>query len=166
MTAQSARPGKRSGARLAATQALFQLEFSGGAAGPVVEEFLRHRFTKPGDDGMIAAPADRALFDDIVNGVAGRRAEIDAAILPALPAGWAIDRLDPVLRACLRAAIYELLARLEIPARVVIDEYVRVVSGFASGGEPGLLNGMLDRIARSIRPVEFTSDHASRQTAR
>lgn len=166
MTAQGGRPGKRSGARIAAVQALFQLEFNGALAGAVVEEFLRHRFAKPGDEGMIAAPADRPMFDEIVKGVAERHAEIDAAVQPALPAGWTLIRLDPVLRACLRAGVYELIARLETPARVVIDEYVRVAAGFAGGGEPGLLNAMLDRIARSVRPTEFTTDDASRQAAR
>jgi transcription antitermination protein NusB len=166
VTASATQPSRRSGARLAAVQALYQLEFNRGVAGAVVEEFLLHRFQTPGgDDGMIVAPADRGLFDDVVRGVALRRDEIDGILRPMLPERWALDRLEPVLRACLRAGVYELIAKPDVPARVVIDEYVGVVAGFSGGGEPGLLNGILDRIARDVRATEFASDNVGRQPA-
>ena len=62
-----------------------------------------------------------------------------------------------MLRAVLRCGAFELLGRPDAPARVVIDEYVEVACAFYERGEPGLVNGVLDRLAHDLRPVEFAA---------
>src|SRR5690606_34112244 len=114
----------------------------------VVIEFLSHRLT---ETDAAAAP-DQAFFGEVVQGACERRDEIDARISETLPAGWPLPRLDPVLAALLRCAVYELLARPDVPPRVAISEYVEISHDFFSGKEPGMANAVLDRVARLIRP--------------
>lgn len=160
MTRGSSAYGKRGTARLAAVQALYQVEFTGAFPGGVIEEFARHRFSDPGaDEAMVPAKLDAALFADIVNGVVDRLPDLDAMIAPALAEGWRVERLDPVLRACLRAGAFELVARADVPARAAIDEYVGVARRFFGGSEAGVVNAVLDKIARRLRPGEFESGH-------
>jgi N utilization substance protein B len=80
---------------------------------------------------------------------------VDRMVAKALPADWPLARIDPVLRALLRAGAAELCMAEGPPARVVINEYVDVARGFFSGDEPRLANAVLDRLARALRPVEF-----------
>ncbi|HMK66977.1 MAG TPA: transcription antitermination factor NusB [Stellaceae bacterium] len=147
-------PGKRSLARLAAVQALYQIELGGEAPDAVIAEFTAHRLGRE-IDGDRYAEADRAFFADIVKGCTERRADIDGILSAALPADWPLARLESVLRAILRAGAFELLARGDVPARVVINEYVEVAHAFFSGKEPGMANGVLDRLARSLRAEEL-----------
>ena len=140
----------RSVARLAAVQALYQMEVSGAGSDAVVREFIDHRFD--GDiEGERLAPADEAYFRDIVRGVVERQSGIDKAIVRRLAENWRLERIDATLRAILRAGAFELIARADAPTEVVIDEYVEIAKSFFNGPEPGFVNGALDAIARDER---------------
>ncbi|MFQ5348746.1 MAG: transcription antitermination factor NusB [Rhodothalassiaceae bacterium] len=141
----------RSAARLGAVQALYQLDLDPDAdADSVVAEFEAHRLGRE-IEGALYARADRALFADIVRGVAARGAEIDRLLSSVLAEGWPLERLESVLRAILRAGTYELLARPDIPTAVIINEYVDIAHAFFDDAEPGFANGVLDRLAKEIR---------------
>lgn len=154
---------RRSVARLGSVQALYQIEVTGAAAEATIEEFVRYRLGAEGEDGAVAAP-DPELFADIVGGTCERQAEIDTLIGGALDERWRLERLERVVRAILRAGAYELLARLQVPARVVINEYVDVAHAFFGGGEPGFVNGVLDRLARDLRRPEIEGGDCDRAT--
>jgi len=140
----------RSVARLAAVQALYQMEVSGAGSEAVVREFIEHRFD--GDiEGERLAPADETYFRDIVRGVVERQSSIDKAIVRRLAENWRLERIDATLRAILRAGAFELIARADAPTEVVIDEYVEIAKSFFNGPEPGFVNGALDAIARDER---------------
>ncbi len=144
------RHGGRSVARLAAVQALYQIDVSAADPDDVVKEFMRDRFVGGDDAGLPMAP-DRELFAELVLGACARRAEVDPLVGGALDEGWTLDRLELLLRAVLRCGAFELLGRPDIPAAVVIDEYVEVAGAFFERGEPGLVNGVLDRLAHDLR---------------
>ena len=155
--AKNARP--RTGSRVAAVQALFQSEQSGENPEAVIDQFVRHRFgALPGaggfEDGRVPE-AHVPLFGRIVRTVAEQQATLDAMLADALPAEWPLERLDPVLRALMRAGGAELWMADGPPARVVINEYLDVAHGFFDGDEPGMANGVLDHLARQLRPAEF-----------
>jgi len=144
----------RRAARLGTVQALYQMELAGQDAEEVIEEFLTHRFR----DGIEVAPAgdpDLEFFANLVRGVPHRQAEIDPAIAAGLSEGWKLERIDSIIRAILRAAVFELIARPDVPAKVVIDEYVEIAHAFFPGDEPAFVNAILDRIARDKRSPEF-----------
>ncbi len=145
---------ERSAARLAALQALYQLEMTGNTPGEVVEEFIQHRFGRDPETGELI-PHDEEFFSDIVHGVLKHQVEIDRSIARSLATGWTLTRIDSILRALLRAACYELVARREVPAKVIIDEYVELARDFFEGDEPGFVNAVLDRLAHRKRAVEF-----------
>lgn len=147
------RPRPRTESRLAAVQALFQAEQGAAPHEAVIDEFVRHRLAGSGrglEDGGTPG-ADVVLFTRIVRGYATRAEALDAAIAATLVAGWPMHRLDPVLRALLRAGAAELFDAEGAPARVVIDEYMDVAHGFFGGEEPRFANGVLDRLARTLR---------------
>jgi transcription antitermination protein NusB len=147
--------GRRSIARLAAVQALYQIELNPEiAAEAVVDEFVRHRFGEE-IDGDRLAEADAQFFTDIVEGATADRARIDAEISAALVEDWPLARLDAVLRAILRAGAWELMQRRDVPARVSISEYIGLAYAFFTGREPRLANGVLDRLARMLRADEM-----------
>ena len=141
-------------ARLAAVQALYQMEMSGGDANDVIAEFIAHRFPNEIMDVQYENP-DVEHFGDLLRGVVERQTEIDKVVNEALAKGWTLNRLHSTLRALLRAAAYELIARADIPARVVINEFVEVAHAFFEEVEPAFVNGVLDRIARAERREEF-----------
>tara|TARA_Y100001935_G_scaffold223899_1_gene199776 strand:- start:445 stop:951 length:507 start_codon:yes stop_codon:yes gene_type:complete len=145
---------RRSAARLAAVQALYQIDHSATSSDAVLEEFLRFRLGDSFDTENDVAP-HKNLFTEIVRGVAAHGTEIDEAVGTALSKNWTFDRLELILRAILRAGVYELESRTDTPARVIITEYVDVAHAFYDGQEPGMVNGMLDRIAHSVRADEF-----------
>lgn len=144
---------QRSVARLAAVQALYQMEVSGAGAEAVVREFTEHRFDRSleGEDSETLAAADEDFFGELVRGVVGEQAEIDKAIVKRLATGWRLERLDATLRAILRSGAYELMRRPDVPVEVAIDEYVEIAKSFFEGPEPGFVNGALDGIARDER---------------
>ena len=148
MSGEEGQKARRS-ARLAAVQALYQMEIAGGGADEVAQEFIQHRFAE------LPATPDEAFFITILAGVPAQQTEIDRAIAASLSANWSLARVDSILRAILRAAVFELIARHDVPAKVVIDEYVAVSGAFFSGDEPGFVNGALDSIARRKRAAEF-----------
>jgi N utilization substance protein B len=141
----------RSTARLGAVQALYQREMGGDALPKLLREFHSHRLGQE-IEGADYAEADRAFFDDLVTGVAARQDELDALVSAALATGWTLDRLDRPMRALLRAATYELVARADVPAATVINEYVDVSHAFHEEKEAKFVNGLLDTVARRVRP--------------
>ena len=146
---------RRTVARLAAVQALYQLELNPELdPEAVVREFARYRFDQE-IDGDQLAEADPAFFADIVRGAAADQERLDADISAALVEEWPLLRLDAVLRAVLRAGAWELVHRPDVPARVSISEYTAIAHAFFVGKEPGLANGVLDRLGRSLRPADM-----------
>lgn len=144
----------RSAARLAALQALYQLEITGISATDVIDEFIAHRFGPDQEDGRAVAH-DEVFFADVVHGVLKHQVEIDRSLAGALAAGWTLTRIDSILRALLRCAAYELVGRADVPVKVVIDEYVELARDFFEGDEPGFVNAVLDRLAHGKRAAEF-----------
>ena len=140
----------RSAARLAAVQALYQREMSGGSVPALLHEFHRHRLGATIEDAEYRE-ADVDFFNDLVSGAVARESELDTLITAALAEGWAIDRLDRPMRALLRSGVYELVARPDVPAAAVVDEYVDVAHAFYEAREAGFVNALLDTIARRVR---------------
>lgn len=140
----------RSVARLAAVQALYQMEVSNAGVEAVIREFTEHRFDRD-VEGMTLAAADEAFFAEIVRGVVAHQRQVDAAIVKRLAENWRLERLDATVRAILRAGVYELEHRADIPTEVVIDEYVELAKSFFDGPEPGFVNGALDGVAQDVR---------------
>jgi N utilization substance protein B len=145
---------KRGTARLAAVQAIYQMEIGGAQLGDVIEEFETYRLGKE-IDGITFREADAHFFRDIVSGVIKEQRRIDPAVHLALEEDWPLKRIDVTLRAILRAGVYELIGRKDVPVRVVISEYIDVAKAFFSEDEPGIVNGVLDRLAREIRSDEL-----------
>ena len=141
----------RSAARLAAVQALYQQEMEGTPLAPLLHEFHHHRLGAT-IDGVEYADAEVDFFDDLVAGVDARRAELDALIAGRLAEGWSLARLDKPMKAILRAGAYELAARPDVPAATAISEYLDVAKAFYDSRETGFVNGLLDAIARQVRP--------------
>jgi len=141
----------RSVARLAAVQALYQMEAAGAGVEAVIREFTEHRFDRD-IDGSTLASADEAFFADLVRGVVASQGEIDRAVVKRLAQNWRLERLDATVRAILRAGAFELAHRADVPTEVVIDEYVELAKSFFEGPEPGFVNGALDGVAQDVRP--------------
>jgi N utilization substance protein B len=141
----------RSVARLAAIQALYQMEAAGAGVETVVSEFTDHRFERDIDGGATLASADEAFFAEIVRGIVAEQAVIDRAIVRRLAVNWKLERIDATLRAILRAGAYEIMRRPDVPTEVVIDEYLEITKSFFDGPEAGFINGALDAIARDER---------------
>ena len=151
---------QRSAARLAAVQALYQMDVGGASLPAVVAEFEAHRLG--GEiEGERFRPADAAFFRTLVGGVVDLQRRIDPVIHAALPPTWPLQRIDVTLRAILRCGVLELLERRDVPARVVITEYVDIARAFFQEDEPGLVNAVLDRIGRDARPDEFAPPHGT-----
>jgi len=143
----------RHAARLAAVQALYQMDLTQRDLSEVLAEFVLHRF----ENAEITAykDADRVFFRDIVSGTVEKQLEVDKEIASYLAESWRLSRIDSILRALLRSGVYELIARRDVPARAVINEYVEIAHDFFGGDEPGVVNGVLDRVARQHRKNEF-----------
>ncbi|ODU21124.1 MAG: transcription antitermination factor NusB [Sphingomonas sp. SCN 67-18] len=146
----TSRSKSRSAARLAAVQALYQMEMEGTALAVLLHEFHNHRLGATIED-VEYADAEIDFFDDLVGGVDARRAEIDTLITGRLAEGWSLARLDRPMRQILRAGAYELLARPDVPTASVISEYVDVAHAFYDKRETGFVNGLLDGIAKAVR---------------
>jgi N utilization substance protein B len=153
---EAGNPGavSRSQARLAAVQALYQMDLAETDLADVIEEFKAHRLGAHVDDDSIAQ-ADPEHFARVLRGVVKRQREIDPAIDQQLASGWRLVRIDSIVRAILRAATFELMDLSEVPARVVISEYIEVAHAFFEGDEPKVVNGVLDQMARKLRPGEL-----------
>jgi transcription antitermination protein NusB len=149
------RSDKRSAARLAAVQALYEMELSGKGVIDAVSEFEAHWMGRP-IEGIEYTPAEEAFFRDLVSGVVQEQRLVDQKVDAALAKGWPLKRIEAVLRAIMRAGAYELLRRPDVPARVVITEYVDVAHAFYDGEEPGMVNAVLDSIGRETRADELS----------
>lgn len=148
------RKRSRTIARVAAVQALFQCEQTGESAETVVKEFVNFRRIAPNshfEDGHIP-DADLSLFATIVQDTVRQQDEIDHRLVTLLPENWPMNRLDPVLRALLRAALSEMIAN--VPAQIAINEYLDVAHGFFDGDEPKMVNGILDHFAQHIHKAD------------
>jgi N utilization substance protein B len=138
---------RRRRARLAAVQALYQIDLTGAPAPTTIVEFRRHRLQ--GDmDGLPMDDIDPDFFAELVTGVGQNRPDLDRRIAGVLTPDWPLERLDTVLRSILRAGAFELSHHPQTPAKVVISEYMAITDSFFSGREPALVNGVLDGIAR------------------
>jgi N utilization substance protein B len=144
----------RSASRLAAVQALYQMDMASTDINTVIEEFIGQRLPEaPADDPLHAA--DTQFFADIVRGVVRRQRDIDPAVDQTLATGWRLVRVDSILRAILRAATFELIERTDVPGKVVINEYINVAKAFFTDDEPRVVNGVLDKLAHGYRASEL-----------
>ena len=150
----------RSAARLAAVQALYQMDMTGIDLNEVIAEFEAYRLGKEIEDCQYC-DAEAAFFRDLVEGVVREQLKIDPLIDKQLAEGWRLTRVDSILRAILRAGTYEILDRDDVPARVTISEYVDIAHAFFSDEEPKVVNGILDRIGHKARPAEFAKQGTS-----
>jgi len=150
-----ARSQTRSAARLAAVQALYQMQMEGTALARLLNEFHQHRLGREVDDedheGEVFVDAEVDFFDDIVSGVDARRKEIDELLVGKLADGWTIARLDKTMLQILRAGAYELMARADVPTATAINEYVDVAKAFFDDREAKFVNGILDAIGKDVR---------------
>lgn len=151
----------RSAARVAAVQGLYQMDMAQTDLNAVIDEFQSLRFPQA-EAGDAIAGADPVFFAELLRGVVRRQRDIDPLVDQQLAAGWRLDRVDSILRAILRSGVYELLERPDVPARVVINEYIDIAHDFFSEDEPRVVNGVLDKIARRLRPTEL-DDKADRR---
>ena len=146
---------KRGAARLAAVQALYQMDLAGSGLDEIIAEFESHWIGRE-VEGAQYLPAEAAFFRDIVSGVVRDQRTLDPLIDEALARGWPLKRIETVLRAALRAGLYELQNRRDVPARVVVSEYADVAAAFVERDETGMVNAVLDQLARKVRADEFT----------
>lgn len=149
-----ARGEGRSAARLAAVQALYQMDVTGKGINEILAEFESHWIGRE-IEGEQYKPAEVDFFRDILHGVLGDQIAIDREIDKTLAEGWPLKRIESVMRAILRAGDYELRKRVDIPARVIVSEYVDVAGAFYDREEVGMTNAVLDALARRLRAQEF-----------
>jgi N utilization substance protein B len=145
---------RRGAARLAAVQALYQMDMTGAGLNEILAQFESHWLGQE-VEGEQYLPAEAAFFRDIVSGVIDVQRDLDPRIDAALEATWPLKRIEAILRSVLRAGAYELEKRTDIPARVVVSEYVDVAHAFVDKSETGMVNAVLDRLARNARGGEF-----------
>jgi transcription antitermination protein NusB len=159
---------RRTAARLAAVQAIYEMELSGRSTDQVLREFADQRWDGVGsDDGgdeptvklPKRAKTDTGLFCELVRGVSERQQYLDGMLGQALSDDWPLGRLEAVLRAILRAGAFELSSAPEVPPRVVITEYVDLAHAFFEGSEPGLANAVLDRLGHILRPDDMGEEN-------
>jgi N utilization substance protein B len=149
--APAARPAnKRGTARLAAVQALYQMDIVGAGLLEIAAEYEAYRLGKE-VDGSVYREADAQWFRAILSGVVEHQKEIDPVIGQSLTEDWPLSRLDSTLRAILRAGVYELMKRADVPVAVIVSEYVDIAKAFYDEDEPKLVNAVLDRVARRVR---------------
>jgi transcription antitermination protein NusB len=158
--AQDARKAnKRGAARLAAVQALYQMDLAGTGVNEIMAEFESH-WLGGEVEGAKYLPAEAAYFRDIVSGVVREQMSLDPKIDAVLTRGWPLKRIEALLRAVLRAGAYELACRKDVPARVVMSEYVDVAGAFVDKEETGMVNAVLDQLARQFRAAEIAGGPA------
>jgi N utilization substance protein B len=152
--APNPKANRRGAARLAAVQALYQMEIAGKGLNDILAEFESHWLGRE-VEGEQYLPAEAAFFRDIVGGFVTEQRRLDPLIDQALAAGWPLKRIEAIVRAVLRAGCYELDKRSDIPASVVVSEYVGVANAFVDRDETGMVNAVLDALARKFRAGEF-----------
>jgi N utilization substance protein B len=147
---------RRGAARLAAVQALYQMDVAGTGLNDILAEFESHWIGRE-VEGEQYLPAEAAFFRDVVSGVLREQRVLDPLIDEALTKGWPLKRLDTILRAVLRAGGYELAHRSDVPARVIVSEYADIAAAFVDREEIGMVNAVLDQLGRRFRAAEFAS---------
>lgn len=145
---------RRGAARLAAVQALYQMDIAGTGVNEILAQFESHWIGQE-VEGNQYLPAEAAFFRDVVGGVVREQRKLDPLIDAALAATWPLKRIEAILRAVLRAGAFELDQRSDVPARVVVSEYVDVANAFVDREETGMVNAVLDQLARKLRAAEF-----------
>jgi N utilization substance protein B len=148
------RANRRGAARLAAVQALYQMDLAATPLHEILAEFESHWLGRE-VEGEQYLPAEAAHFRDVVGGVVEGQRKLDPLIDAALQQGWPLKRVEAILRAILRAGAYELDRKRDVPARVVVSEYVDVANAFVDRDETGMVNAVLDLLARQLRAAEF-----------
>ena len=154
MKAPNPKANRRGAARLAAVQALYQMDIAGKGLNDILAEFESHWLGRE-VEGEQYLPAEAAFFRDIVGGFVADQRRLDPLIDQALAAGWPLKRIEAILRSVLRAGAWELQKRTDIPARVIVSEYVDVANAFVDKTETGMVNAVLDQLARKLRGGEF-----------
>ena len=145
---------RRGAARLAAVQALYQMDIAATPLNDILAEFESHWIGQE-VEGSQYLPAEAAFFRSVVRGVLDDQRALDPMIDKALSGGWPLKRVEALLRAVLRAGAFELSSRTDVPARVVVAEYVDVAHAFLDRDETGMVNAVLDQLARQLRASEF-----------
>jgi N utilization substance protein B len=145
---------RRGAARLAAVQALYQMDIAGAGINEILAQFESHWLGRE-VEGEQYLPVEAAFFRDIVTGVIAEQRKLDPLIDQVLSSGWPLKRIETILRAVLRAGAWELDKRRDIPARVVVSEYADVAHAFVDKEETGMINAVLDQLARHFRAAEF-----------
>lgn len=144
----------RNAARLGAVQALYELDIAGKGVDEAMAEFEAHWLGREVED-LAFKPADAPFFRDIVAGVVREQRMLDPVIDKALAKGWPLRRIETVLRSILRCGAYELFFRSDVPPKVTISEYVEITRDFYEDDEIGLVNAVLDSLAREAKPDEM-----------
>lgn len=145
----------RSAARLAAVQALYQMEVAGATTADVIADFSAGKLPRETEATYTETEGDLDLFKVLIENAVERQATLDRAIARHLSKGWRLERIDAVARAILRAGAAELEQRRETPVAVVIDEFVEIAKSFFDGPEPAFVNATLDACAKDLRRDEF-----------
>ena len=145
---------RRGAARLAAVQALYQMDIAGTGLNDILAEFESHWIGRE-VEGAQYLPAEAAFFRDVVSGVVREQRSLDPLVDKVLSQGWPLKRIKAILRAVLRAGAYELVHRRDVPARVVVAEYADVAAAFVERDETGMVNAVLDQLARKLRAADF-----------
>lgn len=161
-TERQIRPAnKRGAARLAAVQALYQMDLVGTSVLDIASEYEQFRLGRE-IDGEQYLDADSAWFRSIIAGVVKDQKTIDPILNEHLPENWTLARIDSTLRAILRAATYELREKKDVPIAVIVTEYVDVARAFYDGDEPKIVNAALDRIGKRLRGETADPDRSIR----
>ena len=145
---------RRGAARLAAVQALYQMDIAHTGVNEILAQFESHWIGQE-VEGNQYLPAEAAFFRSVVEGVVREQRSLDPLIDAALAETWPLRRIETILRAVLRAGAFELAQRSDVPARVVVAEYVDVANAFVDREETGMVNAVLDHLARKLRAAEF-----------
>jgi N utilization substance protein B len=151
----SRKANRRGAARLAAVQALYQMDVASTALSDILAEFESHWIGRE-VEGEQYLPAEAAFFRDVVSGVLREQRGLDPLIDDELTKGWPLKRLDTILRAVLRAGAYELAHRTDVPGRVIVSEYADIAAAFVEREEIGMVNAVLEQVRRHFRAAELS----------
>ncbi|MGJ0429378.1 transcription antitermination factor NusB [Methylobacter sp.] len=134
----------RTNARRSAVQALYQWQMTGQNLSEIERQFLEEERLKN---------AQKSYFTELFYGVPKNLTAIDQALSEFVDRP--VDKIDPVERAILRIGAYELMFRLDMPYRVVLNEGINLAKDFGADGSHRYVNGILDKVAQKQRPLEI-----------
>ena len=132
--------------RLVIVQALYQMEMAGTDVSDIINS-LGDRLIFDNNFDYLISHISKKLLRDTINGVIDNQSQIDSIIKKNLSSNWRLNRLDKILKAILRAAVYEISHKLDTPSKVIINEYIDITHSFYSKKEPEFVNAILDKIA-------------------